>query len=622
MDAGSRLARVRPLQWGLPLLMALAMTLLQSLLPAWADRIEGPTVDARFRLRGPESPVHPITIIALDETSFQSFGDLQGENIRTWPRARWASLVDLLASGQPRVIALDVVFDTPGWDAGGDQALAEAIARAGNVVLAAHIDQAGHGYTLTTFSPPLKSLRAAAAAVGVANLAPDADGVVRQATLIWPWETTLQSSFALAIATLARQERVTIPAADLGGTLSLPVRFRGPEGTFETISLIDLWEGVIPVDSLRDRIVLVGYTTRLEQDRHRAPFAPQTMPGVEIQATMVDSLLAGDWMTRPPAWLAALLVGLAGLLAAALVNLPRPGPGLLAFALLLLLYSATTCGLFIFQSIQLPLATPILSALLSGGAAVAERAVFAEADKRRMRQRFAGVMSAERLRTVMDHWEDLRRPERPCKQAAILFADIRGFTSASETLLRENRSPEMVRFLNAYLEVMSDAVFREGGVIYDVVGDGLMVLFGLPDPLPDFAERAARAAVRMALAARNLQPLWPLRDMRPLQMGIGLHCGEVVDALVGGSRRMNYQVIGDPVNTAARVEAYCKEVMVLPRPPGGEIPPEVTVLLTTDLYTRVREHVLADESIPPFEARGKARPLHVVRLLGWKGGLT
>jgi adenylate cyclase len=613
-----RFLAVRPLRWLIPLLLVVGLAVLQVVQPAWADRPEGWTIDARFLLRGMEAPRNPVVILALDEASFQSLGNLRGENIHDWPRSSWAELVDRLAACGPRLIVLDIVFDTPAADPAQDAALAEAIERAGNVILAAHFEQSD---TFLTYSPPLKSLASAAAGVGVANMLPDPDGVIRTAPLLYRWGEDTVPSASLATAMLARGAPLDVNVSTLGGRLALPVRFRGPEGTFPTYALIDFLEGEIPADAFQDAIVLVGFTTHLEQDRHPAPFAPQTMPGVEIQAAAVDSLLAGDWYHFPPAWLPPLLVAALGLLALAAVNLPRPGLGLALYTLLLLAYIILAVAFFLGGRL-VPLAAPLAAALVAGGAAISERTIFAEQDKRRMRQRFAGVMSPERLSAVMDHWDELRQAERPRKQAAVLFSDIRGFTNATELLMQADRSTEMVRFLNAYLEAMSTAVFKEHGVVYDVVGDGLMILFGLPDPMPDYAERAVRAAVRMAQAAEDLQPLWPLRDVRPLQIGIGVNCGSVVDALVGGGRRLNYQVIGDPVNTAARVESHCKLVMELPRPPGGNVPVNATILLTAALHEKVSASVLVDEHIPPFEARGKAQPLRVVRLLGWKGELT
>jgi adenylate cyclase len=618
----------RPLRWALPVLVLAGLLLLQWLLPGWTGRAEAWTVDARFRLRGAERPRNNIVIVALDEDSFQMMGNLQGENIRTWPRARWAELVQKIASGNPRLIALDVVFDTPGWDASGDEAFAAALAGAKNVILAAHLKQVGGaGYTSLTFSEPITRLAESAAAVSVVNLLYDADGGVRRTGLLYSWGGRVYSSFSLATATLFSGERATVSADDL--EMGLPIHFRGLEGTFRTIPMYRVLSdqlvenGLIQIDEMvdptifRDAIVLVGYTTKLEQDRYPAPFAGKWgMPGVEIQANAIDMLLAGDWLHRAPAWLPLVLVGMAGLLALVALNLRRSALGVVLLAGGVIVYLAVGQALFARADFILPLVAPVAALLVVGGVALAERMVFAERDKRRIRQRLAGVMSPERLQAVLDNWEALLASERPQKEVAVLFADVRGFTNATETLMRQGRAAEMVRFLSAYLDAMSEAVFAEGGVIYDVVGDGLMILFGVPEPFPDYGWRAVKAAVDMALATGELQPVWPLRDQRPLEMGIGVHCGKVVDAVVGRGRRINYAVIGDPVNTAARIQDHCKAVMTVPRPPGGEVPQTVTILISADLYDQVRGRVLVDESVPPFAARGKAEPLRVVRLLG------
>jgi adenylate cyclase len=303
-----------------------------------------------------------------------------------------------------------------------------------------------------------------------------------------------------------------------------------------------------------------------------------------------------------------------------LINLPRSTLGVTIFAFSLLGYLLIGVILFSFADFILPLSAPMIISIFVAGSGLTGRIVFAEQDKRNLRQRLAGVMSPERLDAVMGNWESLLHAERPRKEAAVLFSDVRGFTNASETLLHQNRTPEMVNFLSAYLDVMGDAAFKEGGVIFDVIGDGLMILFGLPESFPDYGLRAVRAAIRMGQATNQLQTIWPLKDIRPLQIGIGVNCGSVVDAVVGRGRRINYQVIGDPVNTAARIESHCKVAMEIPRPPGGQVPENVTILISRKLFEQVCEHVLADESIPPFEARGKSEPLEVVRVLGLRNG--
>jgi adenylate cyclase len=620
MDRGHRLQRVfppsRPLRWALPLTLLLGLLVLQWRVPGWADRAEAWATDGRFLLRGSREPQFPMVVLALDETSFQMMGDLQGENIRTWPRARWAELVRKIAAAGPRIIALDVVFDTPGWDERGDEALAEALASAGTVVLPSHFEIA-EGGSLVTLSPPVPILAEAAAGVGVANFPTDADGAVRRTSLLFGWAGTSLPSYAVAINSLYAGGPVQFKQRDLapGGTLF--VNYRGPEGTFTTISMINLWLEEVDVEPLRDAVVLVGYTTQLEQDRHVAPFVGKRgMPGVELLANAVDTLLAGDWLRQPAEWVFLLLVGVAGLAALAVLNVRRPALGVGLLLCGVVVYLGLGMALFAWIDLLLPLVPPVVTAVVVGGTVLAERMIFAEREKRMLRRRFAGVMSPERLRAVLGDWEALLETERPKKQAAVLFADVRGFTSATESMMRQGRIEEMVRFLTAYLDAMAEAVFAEGGVIYDVVGDGLMILFGLPQPFADYALRAVRAAVRMSLATNGLQSVWPVRDQRPLAMGIGVHCGSVVDAVVGRGRRVEYSVIGDPVNTAARIEAHCKVAMEVPRPAGGIVPEAVTILISSELHDKVSEHVLVDDAVPPFAARGKAEPLQVVRLLG------
>jgi len=226
-------------------------------------------------------------------------------------------------------------------------------------------------------------------------------------------------------------------------------------------------------------------------------------------------------------------------------------------------------------------------------------------------------MAPERLAAVLGRWEELVAEDRPAITATVFFSDIRGFTSATETLTHQGRSGEVIHFLNRYTDAMVEAIFAEQGVLDKMLGDGLLVLFGAPEPSPDHALLAVRAALRIAALLPELNADWPLRDQRPLRIGIGIHSGALVDGIVGRGRRVEYTVIGDVVNTASRVEAYTKEVLARRiEQQGDDSQPGATILITQATYEQVRGRVRVDPDVPPLQAKGKAEPIPVYRVLG------
>jgi adenylate cyclase len=252
---------------------------------------------------------------------------------------------------------------------------------------------------------------------------------------------------------------------------------------------------------------------------------------------------------------------------------------------------------------------------VAGG--LVERVLVEEQEKRRLRDRFQSFMAPERLAVVLDRWEELMTEDRPEVMATVLFSDIRGFTSATETLTRQGRGGEVIRFLNCYTDAMVEAIFAEGGVLDKMLGDGLLVLFGAPEPSPNHALLAVRAALRMVALLPELNAIWPLRDQHPLRIGIGIHSGPLMDGIVGRGRRVEYTVIGDAVNTAARVQDYTKDVLARRiEQEGDDSLPGATILLTQATYQQLGDRVRVDPNVLPCQARGKAEPIRVYRLLG------
>lgn len=224
-----------------------------------------------------------------------------------------------------------------------------------------------------------------------------------------------------------------------------------------------------------------------------------------------------------------------------------------------------------------------------------------ESEKRRLRGLFEGYVSTEVLDEIVARTDadDLRGQLR---DVTVMFCDIRGFTSLSEVL-----GPEaMVARLNEFYEAMGEIIFREGGTLFTYMGDALMAVFGAPARHDDHALRAVRTAMEMCCRMEALQAAWR-RDGRPIfRMGVGLCTGEVVVGDVGYARKRQYTVIGDTVNTAARLEKLNKDFhsrVVLSDTTKRAIGPSVPVEPLGQVEVRGKAQAVQAWTIPGFGAQ-------------------
>ena len=181
------------------------------------------------------------------------------------------------------------------------------------------------------------------------------------------------------------------------------------------------------------------------------------------------------------------------------------------------------------------------------------------------------------------------------RQVAVLFSDIRGFTSLSETMAPD----EMASLLTEYFTEMVDIVFRHGGTLDKFMGDAVMAQWGAPLGAPDDADRAMAAAIEMVGALDTLNERWIGQGRPELQIGIGLSFGEAFAGNIGSERRLEFTVIGDTVNTASRL---CSAA-------GAH-----EILVTQELRNALTAPPPLDEC-PPMELKGKSQPLAVYRVM-------
>lgn len=188
------------------------------------------------------------------------------------------------------------------------------------------------------------------------------------------------------------------------------------------------------------------------------------------------------------------------------------------------------------------------------------------------------------------------------KRIAILFADIRGFTSFSEAL----PPYDVIYVLNRFFHQMGKVISRHGGVINNYMGDGLMALFGVEDQ-EDAALDAVRAGLGMLEAVEEMVPYMETVYDTKFQIGVGIHCGEAVVGTVGGADLKRLTAIGDAVNFASRIEAANKEA-------------GTNLLISEDTYELVKEHVLTGKRCSNLTFRGKSGEYVLYEVVGVKEG--
>jgi adenylate cyclase len=211
-----------------------------------------------------------------------------------------------------------------------------------------------------------------------------------------------------------------------------------------------------------------------------------------------------------------------------------------------------------------------------------------------MRERFRRLLSPAIAEQVLSGQLEVTKGGE-LRETTILFADIRGFTSMSEA-----HEPEIVvDALNEYFERMVEIVFRYEGTLDKFIGDEMMVLFGSPVAHDDDPDRAVRAALEMQDTLSALNARHEEHGLPPFEIGIGINTGEVVAGYIGSSQALEYTVIGDPVNTGARLCSLAK--------PGQTLLSEGTVEKLAGGF--------AFEELPPEKVKGKAQPIRVFELI-------
>lgn len=631
------LARGLMVKLGVALAIGLAAALVAALTAAseFGTTVELKTYDWRVRFTTRDaSPSPHVAVVAIDEDSIRRMEPLVGR--WPWPRLAHASLVDFLAKGGATLVVYDVLFterDRQRFTLGGetapdgtvsggeewtgaesDRAFAAAIAKAGNVLLAADarfegllderrarpedrrvplpVEQRSCFDVRPDLTTPMPELRAGARAVGHTFLTLDADGVARRFVPFVQTPAGTAPALSIAAAALARG----IDPASLrqhGRTLQLGataiplvdqqivnadgvpatvcralIPFRGPlvgdqqRRAFAEYSFYDLFfseyqmlqgeKPSIEPSEFKNRIVVVGATASGTFDLFTIPHG-QGAPGAYIHASVIDAVLDGRTTAR-----ASLGRGL-GVTAAAALTVAFMGA--MVSPWLLALGAAAVGGVVLALTtwwFEAGLWSPLLEPLMAVGLAFVGQLAWQYAVEGREKRQVKRLFSRYVPKDVYEQL--IQDPSRAAlggtrRTMTVLFSDVRGFTSMSEKATPE----EVVQQLNEYFTRMVAVLFAHRGTLDKFVGDMVMGLFSAPLDDPDHADHAVQAALKMVHELAELNRGWRAAGRAELEIGIGISTGDMVAGNIGSDTIMSYTVIGDTVNLGARLESLNKD---------------------------------------------------------------
>ena len=504
-----------------------------------------------------------IVVVGMDQKAVDALGPMP------WSRKVMASALAYLNADpqrRPAAIGVDVLYVGTSSEAGADDALIAAAEAGGNVVFAS---AATFGSTLVTeggefyvdsravlaWDAPFDDLLDVSD-TGHINAMADEDGVIRHAMLFVnvPGEGKVYS-FSRKLYNLYAEFHgeglTTLPNVTKNGFFYVPFTAR-PGDYYDNISILDLVEGRVDPGYFAGKIVLIGPYAAGMQDEYRTSIdhaAP--MYGIEIQANLIDAYRHGFYPQEANRLQQLLLLFLFSFGAFWWFRDRKVLPALLVWAVICAFWVGICFAFYrllgiIFHVLWVPVAATLIYI-----ASVVFNYVRASQEKRRITDTFGRYVDPAILKELLVQGGAAEDLGGKTFDIAVLFVDIRGFTTMSESL----DPPTVVEIINQYLTLTTECIMRHHGTLDKFVGDCTMAFWNAPLPQEDPIYLACCAAMDMVEGSKALGAQLQERFGRTVSFGVGVHYGPAVVGNIGAPKRMDYTAIGDTVNTASRLES-------------------------------------------------------------------
>jgi len=635
-------------------------------IPGWLAVWEAKTWDWRVNaMSKPVKTTENIRLILLDQNSLDWAKEENGLSW-PWPREVYSAIMSFCQRNGAKALAFDVLFTEPSkYGVDDDRSFAAATHDFKHFVGAVSLSQsAGSERRWPAFAPepaftvigldhwlsvtggneivfsratfPIPEISANAGILADVHVNPDRDNVYRRAALFHVFDGKVLPSLALGCYLSAQPESaLKISPGHLSiGDREIPIdsrgmailNFRGPAGTHKAYSAASIIQSELRIqkgekptitdpDALRNTYVFFGFSAPGLFDLRPTPVSG-IYPGVEINATMLDNLLADDFIRPVPL---AVVIGIT-LLISLLAGLATSSiSGILKSAMIYVFFIAAPvvlCLTAYHEGFWLPLVvqeTGVALTLFSGGL------IYYTTEGRQkmfIKNAFKQYLSPTVIEELILHPENLKLggERRPL---SIFFSDLEGFTGISERLDPEG----LTSLLNDYLSAMTDIIHEEGGTVDKYEGDAIIAFWNAPLEQPDHARRCVRAAMRCQARLAEMGPMFRERLGRDLKMRIGINSGPAVVGNMGSHTRFDYTMIGDAVNLASRLEGINKQFgtyTIISQSTKEQMDSAFPVReLARLVVVGRREPVVVYEPLPPELVEGKKS-----ELAGFSGGLA
>ena len=481
------------------------------------------------------------------------------------------------------------------------------------------------GYTAN-----LERLQRAAMSAGHINPLPDQDGISRRVPMLVEHAGAYYEPLSLAMVRAIHGQPPVVPVVSQDGSstdyaglewlktgpFEIPVDvqaaalvpYRGARGSFRYYSLVDVLNERVPVEELRGKIALIGTTAPGLLDLRATPVDP-VYPGVEIHANLIGGILDGTIKQRPPYVVGAefVLLLLSGVTMALLLPLLTPFKSMLVTVLTLVAVVGTNLFVFHTGHLVLPLASGLLMILILFTFNMAYGFLVEARGTKLITGLFGQYVPPELVEQMALNPEQFNMAPR-AEELSVLFSDVRGFTTISESLSPDDLS----LYINDYLTTMS-LVIREGhrGTLDKYIGDAIMAFWGAPVADPNHAQNGVLAALDMMKQAAALNKKFNDKGWPPFAIGIGVNSGVMRVGDMGSKIRKAYTVMGDAVNLGSRLEGITKQYGV------DIIIGEATKKLVSGIVLRELDLVQVkgkDEPVPIYEPLGLEGQVEQARL--------